>query len=78
LLDGIAADSQNLCPEFIQFFFGVTELVRLARSTGRVGLGEKEENDCRSLEIVEADLAAGIRSQGEMRSFVADFEHDLP
>jgi hypothetical protein len=78
LQNGVSADSQNLCTEFVQFFFGVTELVRLAGSTGGVGLGKEKQNDGRSLEVIEPDLAAGIRIQRETRSFVAHLEHDLP
>lgn len=38
----ITTYSQNLGSEFIQFFFGITELVRLARSTGSIRLGKEK------------------------------------
>ena len=60
LFHGIAAYTQNPCPELVQFFFGVTELVRLARSTGRVGFGEKEKDESLALESVQRNLVPGV------------------
>src|SRR5205807_2175062 len=44
LLHRVAAHPDHSRPELFQFFFGVTELVRLAGSTRRVGLGKEVEH----------------------------------
>jgi len=56
----IAAYAQNLGPELVQFFFGVTELVRLARSTGSIGFGKKEKNHSLALKIVQRNFFPGV------------------
>jgi len=43
-LNRVTANTQNFGSQLVQFFFGVTELVRLAGSTRSVGLGEEVEN----------------------------------
>jgi len=60
-LNGIPTHAEYLCAQLVQFFLGVTELVRLAGSTGRVSLGKEEENETVPLEGVQSDLVAGIR-----------------
>ena len=42
--DRVPTYPQNFRAQLVQFFFGVTELVRLAGSTRSVGLGEEVEN----------------------------------
>jgi hypothetical protein len=75
LLHGIAAYPKNLGPKLVQFFFGVTELVRLARSTGGVRLGKKVKDEILALESIQRDLFPGIGGQGKSRSLIADLEH---
>ena len=60
LFHGIATDTQNSCPELVQFFFGITELVRLARSTGGVGFGEKEKDESLALEGIQRSLVPRV------------------
>ena len=57
---GISTDTENSCPELVQFFFGITELVRLASSTGGVRFTEKEEDDNLALESVQRNLIPGV------------------
>ena len=53
LFHRVTAYTQNPCSQLVQFFFGVTELVRLARSTRGVGFGEKEKNQVLPLKVFE-------------------------
>lgn len=72
LFHSVAAQSQNSRIDFIQFFFGVTELVRLAGSTGGVGLGEKIKYEGLPLKILQIYLFSGIGRQREIRRFVTN------
>jgi hypothetical protein len=76
LFHGIATYPQNLCPELVQFFFGVTELVRLARSTGGVGFGEKEKNNSLALESLQRDFLRGVAGQRKVWGLVTNIKHD--
>ena len=60
LFHAVTTYPQNPCPELVQFFFGVTELVRLARSTGGIRLGEKEKNNGLALEGVQRNFPPGV------------------
>ena len=72
LFHGVAAHPQNSRVEFIQFFFGVTELVRLARSTGGVSLGEKIKDEDLPLKIFQIYFVSSVGRQREFRCLVAN------
>jgi len=74
--DRVPAHPQNLHLYLIQFFFGVTELVRLAGSPGSIGLGKEIEHQRLALEILETHLITRLRWQGKIRSFVTDVKHE--
>jgi hypothetical protein len=76
LFHGVAADTQNPCSQLVQFFFGITELVRLARSTGSVRFGEKEKHNCLARESVQCDRRPGVARQGKGRRLISDLEHE--
>jgi hypothetical protein len=61
--DGVTTGSQDDRVEFVQFFFGVTELVRLAGSTRGIGFGKEEKDDVLPFEITQTDFVAGVRRQ---------------
>jgi len=61
LFNAIPTHAQNYCAELVQFFFGVTELVRLAGSTRGVGFGKEIENYPFPLKAIQRDLIAGVR-----------------
>jgi hypothetical protein len=61
LFHAIPTHAQNRCTQLVQFFFGVTELVRLAGSTRGVGLGKEKENHPFPFEGIQSDLIAGVR-----------------
>ena len=75
LLDGIAAHSENACAKFFQFFSGIPELVRLARSTRSVRLGEEIEHERPAAEILKAHFLSRVGGQAEIRRLVANVGH---
>jgi hypothetical protein len=75
ILNRIAAHAEHRGLELVQFFFGVTELVRLARSTGSVGLGEEVENQLFAFEILQAYLLPGVGGQRKVRGLVTYAQH---
>ena len=75
LFYGISTDTENSCAELVQFFFGITELVRLARSTRGIRFGEKEKDKGTTLERVQRNSPARIVRQGKARSVITHLEH---
>jgi hypothetical protein len=51
-VNGVATDAEHRSVQSIQFFFGVTELVRLAGSTRSIRFGEEIEDERLALEIL--------------------------
>jgi len=74
-LHRIGAGTQDDRAALVELRFCVTKLGRLNRSTRSVGLRKEENQDTLPVEVAEGDFFAVIRMQGEVRSFVADFEH---
>jgi len=58
--DAVATHPQDSCAQLVQFFFGVTELVRLTGSTRGVGFGEEIEDQGVPLEIFQAHVCTRI------------------
>jgi hypothetical protein len=63
--------------QFVQFFFGVTELVRLARSTWRIGFGKEIEDQRLPPKILKIYFLARLRRQSKIGRFIANVKHDL-
>jgi hypothetical protein len=59
----------------VQFFIGVTELVRLAGSTGSIGLGEEIKYQPLPLETLEGNLLTRVGRQGKIRRLVSNIQH---
>jgi hypothetical protein len=73
--DGVPTGSQDDRIELVQFIFGVTELVRLAGSTGGIGFGKEEKNDVLPFETTQTDLIAGVRRERKLWRRITNFEH---
>ncbi len=73
----VATDPHDARIQFVQFFFGVTELVRLAGSTRRIGLGEKIENQIPVAQILQAHLDTAVGRQSKAGCFVTRIQHQV-
>jgi len=74
---GIRTGAENGHPALIKLRFCVTKLGRFDRSTRSVGFRKEKDEDAFPLKITQGNLFAFIGIQGEVRGFVANFEHEV-
>jgi hypothetical protein len=75
---GIAAGADDRYAQFVEVLLCVTKLGRFGRSTGSIGFGKEKQDNTPALVGFQREFAAFVRLQREIRSFVADFQHESP
>lgn len=72
IVNGVTAHPEDDRSKMVQFFFGVTELVRLAGSAGGISFGKEIEDKCFPTKITEGDFFSRVGGQRKIRRLVSN------